>query len=62
MRIPLTDSGVRALKVPATGQTTVWDSKSPVGVRLAKGGTKSFVVMIGSGRRHTIGQVPAGNS
>ena len=57
MRIPLTDSGVRALKVPATGQTTVWDSKSPVGVRLAKGGTKSFVVMIGSGRRHTIGQV-----
>ena len=29
----LTDVSVRALKRPARGQLTIWDAKSPVGVR-----------------------------
>ncbi|WP_316164978.1 MULTISPECIES: site-specific integrase [unclassified Bradyrhizobium] len=56
-KVSLTDAGVRALKVPSTGQITVWDTQSPLGVRVSQGGTKTFVVMIGSGKRHTIGKV-----
>jgi len=55
MKIPLTDSGVRSLKAPDTGQTTVWDKTTPLGVRISSGGTKTYIVMLGSGRRHTIG-------
>ncbi len=55
-KIPFTDIGVRALKVPSTGQITVWDSKSPLGIRMTHKGSKSYVVMIGSGKRHTIGR------
>lgn len=54
-KIPLTDSGVRALKAPDTGQLTVWDKGSPLGIRVSSGGAKSYIVMLGSGRRHTIG-------
>lgn len=56
VKIPLTDAGVRALKAPDTGQTTVWDTNSPLGVRVSQGGSKSYVVMIASGKRHTIGR------
>lgn len=56
-KVSLTDAGVRALKAPSTGQITVWDTQSPLGVRISQGGTKTFVVMIDSGRRHTIGKV-----
>src|SRR5262245_31724843 len=55
LKIPLTDAGVRALKAPQTGQTTVWDKTSPLGVRISSGGAKTFIVMLGSGKRHTIG-------
>jgi hypothetical protein len=53
----LTDVSVRALKAPADGQLTVWDKSSPLGVRVSSGGAKTFIVMIGSGRRRTIGKV-----
>ena len=53
----LTDVSVRALKPPAAGQLTVWDAHSPVGVRVSQGGSKTFVVMVGSGQRRTIGRV-----
>ena len=56
-KVSLTDAGVRALKAPSTGQITIWDTQSPLGVRVSQGGTKTFVVMIGSGKRHTIGKV-----
>ena len=37
---------------------TVWDDSSPLGVRVAAGGAKTFIVMLGSGKRHTIGRYP----
>jgi integrase len=50
---------LRALKAPAVGQTTLWDAASPLGIRTSQGGSKTFVLMIGSGKRHTIGRYPA---
>jgi integrase len=54
----LTDISVRALKPPAQGQTTVWDAASPLGVRVSQGGSKTFIVLIGSGKRKVIGRFP----
>jgi hypothetical protein len=56
-KVALTDLSVRAIKPPARGQVTVWDKNSPVGVRASVGGSKSFVVMVGSGQRKVIGRV-----
>jgi hypothetical protein len=33
----------------------VWDEDSPLGVRVTANGNKTFIVMVGSGKRHTIG-------
>lgn len=52
----LTDLSVRALKAPARGQYTVWDKSSPIGVRVSQGGSKTFIVMVGSGQRKVIGR------
>lgn len=57
VKTQLTDLSVRKLQAPARGQTTVWDKSSPVGVRVSAGGAKTYIVMIGSGRRRTIGRV-----
>jgi integrase len=54
----LTDIGVKALKPPLTGQLTIWDVNSPLGVRVSQGGSKTFIVLVGSGRRRTIGRYP----
>jgi integrase len=56
-KINLTDVGIRALQPPKAGQITVWDKSSPVGVRVSDGGAKTFIVMVGSGKRRTIGKV-----
>lgn len=56
MKTVLTDLSVRALKAPARNATTVWDKNSPVGVRVTQNGIKTFIVMIGSGRRRAIGR------
>lgn len=56
MKTVLTDLSVRALKAPARNATTVWDKNSPVGVRITRNGIKTFIVMIGSGRRRAIGR------
>ena len=58
-RTHLTDMGVKNLRPPPTGQTVYWDAHSPVGVRVSAGGAKSFIIMVGSGRRETIGSYPA---
>ena len=56
MKHPFTDVSVRALKVPARGQTTVWDKGSPIGIRLSQGGSKTFIIMIAPGKRRVIGR------
>ena len=55
-KVALTDVSVRAIKTPARGQFTVWDSHSPLGVRVSQGSSKTFIVMLGSGKRHVIGR------
>src|SRR5665213_2038329 len=55
MKAPLSDLSVRALKAPARGQTTIWDKNSPLGIRISAGGTKTYIVLVGSGKRKAIG-------
>jgi integrase len=52
----MTDLSIRNLPVPERGQLTYDDEGSPLKVRVSQGGTKSFVVMLGSGKRYTIGR------
>ena len=54
----LTEITVRSLRSPEKGQQTVWDAVPGFGVRVSQGGSKSFVVLLGSGQRHTIGRYP----
>jgi len=56
MKTNLTDVSLRALKPPPKGQLTVWDKTSPLGVRVSQGGSKTFILMIGSGKRRTLGR------
>ncbi|MGO9005527.1 MAG: tyrosine-type recombinase/integrase [Beijerinckiaceae bacterium] len=55
MKVALTDVTVRALKAPERSQITYWDKRSPLGVRTSAAGTKTYIVMTGSGQRRTIG-------
>jgi integrase len=43
---------------PSSGQVTYWDVGSPLGLRVSQGGSKTFIVLIGSGKRKTIGRYP----
>src|ERR1700693_1754992 len=54
MKVALTDLSVRAIKPPARGQVTVWDKNSPLGVRVSQWGTKTYIVLVGSGKRRVI--------
>jgi integrase len=50
----LNDVSVRAIKPPASGQTTYWDSTlKGFGIRVSRGGAKSWVVMSGAKRKRT---------
>lgn len=51
----LTDLSLKTLAAPDR-QITVWDG--PLGVRVTPRGTKTFITMLGSGKRHTIGRYP----
>jgi hypothetical protein len=62
MKAQLTDVSVRALKATTHGQTTIWDKSSPLGVRVSAGGTKTYIVLIGSGKRKAIGRTAARRS
>lgn len=47
------------MEVPAKGTVTLWDgSLKHFGLRVSQGGTKSFILLLGSGRRQTIGRYP----
>ncbi|MGE3778985.1 MAG: tyrosine-type recombinase/integrase [Pirellulaceae bacterium] len=56
----LTELTIKALKPPARGQETTWDTHLiGFGVRCSQGGAKTFVVMHGkTRRRETIGRYP----
>lgn len=55
MRSTLTENAVRA----AQSDSTLWDgSLKHFGLRVAPGGTKSFIVLLASGRRQAIGRYP----
>jgi integrase len=55
----LTELGIRAVKRPSRGTITLWDgSQKHFGLRISQGGTKSFIVLFGSGRRQSIGRYP----
>jgi integrase len=58
--VQFTDLSVKATKPPEAGNTYVWDSGlRGFGLRISSHGTKTFCVLIGSGRRQTIGRYPA---
>lgn len=58
-RLTLTDQAIRRFAVPATASTAYWDTLvDGFGVRVWAGGAKTFMVLIGSGRRQAIGRYP----
>jgi len=57
----LTDISLRKLKPPPAGQITYWDDTPSLvgfGVRVSQGGARTFIVLLGSGKRYTIGRYP----
>ena len=55
----LSDALIRAIQPPKRGQITVVDGTLPnFGVRVSQGGTKTFIVTLGKGKRHTLGRYP----
>jgi Arm DNA-binding domain len=51
-----TDIALRNLPAPSRGQVTYEDDGSPLRLRISQGGSKTFVVSLGRGRRYTIGR------
>lgn len=55
----LTDHLIRAFTPPKDGTVTHWDAAlKGFGIRISQGGAKTFIVLIGSGRRQSIGRYP----
>ena len=52
----LTDISISAIKPPVAGQVVYKDAGSPLQLRVSAGGSKTFYVVVGQGRRHTIGR------
>ncbi|MCB0073794.1 MAG: tyrosine-type recombinase/integrase [Caldilineaceae bacterium] len=58
-RRQLTDRAIRSIPTPKSGNVSVWDSVARgLGVRVSSTGNKTFVVLIASGRRRSIGRYP----
>ena len=55
----LTELAIRTSELPGSGTLTLWDGAlKNFGCRVSAKGTKSFIVLLASGRRHTIGRYP----
>jgi integrase len=55
----LTDIAIRRLPKPEKGTVTYWDRNTKgLGLRISQGGAKTFIVLVGSGKRHKIGRYP----
>ena len=55
----LSDMTVRTAEPPASGSVTFWDSSvRNFGLRITSTGARSFIILIGSGRRQVIGRWP----
>lgn len=54
----LTDISIKQLPVPKKGQQAYYDTLPGFGVRVSQGGARTFFVLLGNGRRHTIGRHP----
>lgn len=54
----LTDITIKQLPLPARGQRSYYDDLPGFGVRVSQGGTRTFFVLLGSGKRHAIGKHP----
>ena len=58
-RIALTDLSIRRFPSPEDGAATYWDTTTRgLGLRISAGGAKTFIALIGSGRRQAIGRYP----
>lgn len=55
-RCRVTDITIRSIPLPASGQVTYDDEGSPLKLRISRGGAKTFIVMLGSGKRPTLGR------
>ncbi|MDE3176598.1 MAG: DUF4102 domain-containing protein, partial [Pseudomonadota bacterium] len=50
---------IRTAELPPSGTVTVWDGAlKNFGCRITAKGTKSFIVLVASGRRQMIGRYP----
>ncbi|HVY20674.1 MAG TPA: site-specific integrase [Bauldia sp.] len=59
-KFTLTDIAIKRLPAPAGGTRAYWDSNTKgLALRISPGGTKTFIVLIGSGRRHALGRYPS---
>lgn len=57
--VALTDAGIRRLSPPETGTVTYWDTtERGLGLRVSPKGTRTFIVLVGSGSRHKLGRYP----
>ena len=58
-KFTLTDLAIKRFPLPPSGTQSYWDSHTRgFGLRISSGGAKTFIVLIGSGRRHAIGRYP----
>jgi integrase len=58
-RTALSDLSIRAAKIPPKSAITLWDSVQPkLGLRVTPAGAKSFIYMVGTGRRKVLGRYP----
>src|SRR3546814_5102379 len=59
MRISDWSSDVCSSDLPEAGTVTYWDkTQKGLGLRLSAGGARTFIVLIGSGRRQKLGRYP----
>jgi len=57
--VQFTDTAIRSFPAPNKGQSYFWDEKlRGFGVRVSDKGTRTFLILIGSGRRQTLGRYP----